>query len=140
MLNFGRCRCRVSETMDKRIASIAKDLGAKHVGTLPDVGGDAFGMARLAQLMHEQLAPSTGKRPGRPTNDRWTEQRKVPMSEKTLTTLQQLSARLSSDKRKVSPMQLAAQLLEQSVVQIVAGSATKSRRKTGSQVHQKATK
>jgi hypothetical protein len=128
----------MSETMDKRIASIAKNLGAKHVGTLPDVGGGAFDMSRLAQLMHEQLAPSTGKRPGRPTNDQWTEQRKVPMSEETLTALQQLSASLSSDKRKVSPMQLAAQLLEESVVLIVAGSAKKSRRKTGSQVRQKA--
>jgi hypothetical protein len=123
--------------MDKRIASIAKDLGAKHVGTLPDVSGGAFGMARLAQMLHERLAPSAGKRPGRPSNDQWTEQRKVPMSEETLAALRKISAHLSSDERKVSPMQLAAQLLEESVVQIVARSAKKSRQKAGSSGRQK---
>jgi len=115
--------------MDKRISRIAKDLGAKHVGTLPNVGGGAFGMARLAQMLHERLAPSYGKRPGRPTNDRWTEHPKVPMSAETLASLQELSARLSSDERKVSPMQLAAQLLEESVVQIAEPSRKRSRRK-----------
>jgi hypothetical protein len=105
--------------MDKRIAHIAKSIGAKHVGTLQDVGGGAFGMARLAQTMHARLAPSTGKRPGRPTNVRWTERAKVPMSTETLTSLQELSHRLSSEERRISPMQLAAQLLEESVVQLV---------------------
>jgi hypothetical protein len=124
--------------MDKRIAGIAKDLGAKHVGTLPDVSGGAFGIARLAQLLHERLAPSAGKRPGRPTNDRWTEQRKVPMSEETLDALRKISAHLSSTERKVSPMQLAAQLLEECVVQIAVGSPKKSRQKVGASVRQKA--
>lgn len=122
--------------MDKRIARIAKDLGARHVGTLPDMGGGAFGMARLAQLLQNRLAPSEGKRPGRPTNDAWTEHRKVPMSAETLAALKELSARLSSERRKVSPMQLAAQLLEEQVVQIVA-STTKSP-KAGSTGRQKA--
>jgi hypothetical protein len=105
--------------MDKRIARIAKNIGAKHVGTLQDVGGGAFGMARLAQMMRARLAPSAGKRPGRPTNEHWTERAKVPMSTDTLASLRELSQRLSSDERKISPMQLAAQLIEESVVQLV---------------------
>jgi hypothetical protein len=115
--------------MDKRIARIGRNLGAKHIATLPDVGGGAFGMSRLAQVLHAQLAPSAGKRPGRPTNDRWTERCKVPMSADTLTALQALSSRLSSEKRKVSPMQLAAQLLEESVLQIAIGRRKSGRRK-----------
>ena len=113
--------------MDKRIAQIAKDLGANHVGTLPKVGGGAFGMARLARLLHARLAPGAGKRPGRPTNDQWTEHRKVPMSRETLKSLRELSEHLSSEQRKVSPMQLAAQLLEESVVQIKAVRRKRSR-------------
>jgi hypothetical protein len=104
--------------MDKRIARIAKDLGAQHVGTLPETGGGAFGMARLAQLIHSQLVPSMGKRPGRPTNEKWTERCKVPMSTATLASLNELSARLSTSERKVSPMQVAAELLEQGLLQL----------------------
>jgi hypothetical protein len=117
------------QPMDKRISKIAKDMGAKHVATLPIVGGGAFGAARLAQILHERLAPSVGKRPGRPTNDRWTKHPKVPMSAETLASLQELSAKLSSEDRKVSPMQLAAQLLEESVVHVVEISRKRSRRK-----------
>jgi len=104
--------------MDRRIAQLAKKIGATHVGTLPDVGSGAFGMSRLARLLHARLSPSSGKRPGRPTNDAWSEHPKVPMSRETLEALRELSARLSNDERKVSPMQLAAQLLEESVLQI----------------------
>lgn len=115
--------------MDKRIGKIAKVIGARHVSSLPNVGGGAFGAARLAQILHERLAPSVGKRPGRPTNGRWTEHPKVPMSAATLASLQELSAKLSSEERKVSPMQLAAQLLEESVFQVVDISRKRSRRK-----------
>ncbi|MEX2091169.1 MAG: hypothetical protein WD971_00755 [Pirellulales bacterium] len=116
--------------MDKRIERIGRNLGAKRVATLPDVGGGAFGMSRLAQILQARLAPSAGKRPGRPTNDRWTERCKVPMSADTLAELQALSSRLSSEKRKVSPMQLAAQLLEESVLQFAVGNTKSGRRKS----------
>jgi hypothetical protein len=114
--------------MDKRIARIGKAAGARHVGTLPNSGGGAFGMARLAQMLHARLAPSNGKRPGRPSNDQWTVHRKVPMSIETLESLRELSARLSSNERKISPMQLAAQLLEESVVQVSATGRKSSHR------------
>jgi hypothetical protein len=38
-------------SMNKRIASIAHQLGAKHVCTLPSTSSGAFGAARLAALM-----------------------------------------------------------------------------------------
>ena len=50
---------------------LAELLGAKIVGEIPDVGGGAFGMARLAQLLHQRLIPSQGERPGRPTDPNW---------------------------------------------------------------------
>src|SRR5437899_10024165 len=90
-------------------------FGAKLVGEVPDVGGGPFGMARLAHLLHQRLTPSQGERPGRPTNPNWATRCKVPMSEATLQKLTQLAEDMSTPERKVSPMQAAAQLLEEAV-------------------------
>jgi len=116
--------------MDKRIQRIAKDIGAKHVGTLPAVGGGAFGMARLAQVLHSLLAPGVGKRPGRPTNGEWTERCKVPMSAQTLASLKELSTQLSTTERKISPMQVAAELLEQGVLTMASQRSNPRRKKS----------
>ena len=67
--------------MAKNVNRIAEKLGATHKGTLPDVGGGAFGMARLAEILTERLQPSQGRRPGRPSDPSWVLQGKVPMSE-----------------------------------------------------------
>ena len=101
--------------MAKNRAKLARLLGAKIVGEVPDVGGGAFGMARMAHLLHERLTPSQGERPGRPTNASWVRRPKVPMSEATAKKLAALAATMSTAERKVSPMQLAAQLLEEAV-------------------------
>lgn len=104
--------------MAANVKKIAELLGAEHVATLPHVGGGAFGAARLARIIAElqaRLAPSVGKRPGRPTDPVWTETPKVPMSAETEAKLVRLAARASTAERKVSPMQLAAQLLEQAL-------------------------
>jgi hypothetical protein len=93
----------------------ARMLGAEIVGDVPDVGGGPFGMARLAQIMHKCLTPSHGERPGRPTNPNWITRCKVPMSDATLNRLTQLAEDMSTTERKVSPMQVAAQLLEEAV-------------------------
>ena len=90
-------------------------LGAEIVGDVPDVGGGPFGMARLAHIMHERLTPSRGERPGRPTNPNWVTRCKVPMSDATLQRLTELADQMSTTERKVSPMQVAAQLLEEAV-------------------------
>jgi hypothetical protein len=93
----------------------AQLLGAEIVGEVPDVGGGPFGMARLARILHEQLTPARGERPGRPTNPAWTIRPKVPMSKKTARTLASLAKAMSTPERKVSPMQVAAQLLQEAV-------------------------
>src|SRR5947209_6870894 len=101
----------------------AKMLGAEIVGEVPDVGGGPFSMARLAHFLHERLTPSRGKRPGRPTNPNWVTRCKVPMSDTTLRRLTELAEELSTAERKVSPMQVAAQLLETSLGRVGVKSA-----------------
>jgi hypothetical protein len=101
--------------------NIAARLGAAHVGSVPDIGGGAFGMAHLAAMLQERLEPSRGLRPGRPTDVRWILHPKVPMSRETETQLILLAERLSSPERRISPMQLAAQLLEESVQKLQQG-------------------
>jgi hypothetical protein len=101
--------------MAKNIQKLADTLGARVVGQVPDTGGGAFGMARLAAVLRARLEPGQGRRPGRPSDPGWVHQRKVPMSEETLARLTHLAASMSTAERKVSPMQVAAQLLEESL-------------------------
>ena len=101
------------------IKKIAKSLGAKIVGPVPETGGGAFGAARLGEMvvkLQGRLKPSPGKRQGRPTDPIWTKNPKVPMSHKTKAKLRQLANRASQEGRRVSPMQLAAQLLEDALM------------------------
>jgi hypothetical protein len=107
--------------MAKNREKLAELLGAKFVEELPDVGGGAFGMARLAHLLHQRLTPSQGERPGRPTDPTWVIRPKVPMSEETTAKLIKIAEALSDDERKVSPMQVAAQLLEEAVARVSDG-------------------
>jgi hypothetical protein len=101
--------------MAKKVNKIAEALGAKVVGEVPDTGGGVFGMSRLAGILRTRLEPGQGRRPGRPSDPLWVLQRKVPMSEETLERLTQLAESISTAERKVSPMQVAAQLLEDSL-------------------------
>ena len=94
---------------------VAEGLGARVVGLVPDVGGGAFGAARLARIVAElqgRLVPGQGKRAGRPSDASWVHHPKVPMSEATQRRLIVLAQRAGTDARKVSPMQVAAQILE----------------------------
>jgi hypothetical protein len=104
----------------------AELFGAKHVGQMPEVGGGPFGMARLAHLMHQRLTPSKGERPGRPTDPSWVTRCKVPMSAATLQQLGRLAEQISTDQRRVSPMQVAAQLLEEAVRRIQSDTEEKA--------------
>src|SRR5262245_45786454 len=101
--------------MAKNREKLAKLLGAKIVGKVPHVTGGPFGMAHLAYILHQRLTPGQGERPGRPTNPDWVVRPKVPMSAATANKLAQIAADMSTAKRKVSPMQVAAQLLEEAV-------------------------
>jgi hypothetical protein len=102
-----------------RIAKeIAPALGAEIVGKVPETGGGAFGAARLVQIiasLRARLQPSRGVRPGRPTSKDWRLRSKIPMSAQTRSKLRRLSKQMSTTERKVSPMQLAAHLLEEAV-------------------------
>ena len=101
--------------MAKKIDKIAAGLGAKRVAKLPHTGGGAFGAARLAHIVaaiQARLEPGKGLRPGRPTDASWVRHPKVPMSDATRQRLTRLAEQSSTAGRKVSPMQIAAQILE----------------------------
>ena len=107
--------------MAKNIKKIAKALGAEIIGQVPETGGGAFGAARLGDIvvkLQGRLRPSQGKRPGRPTDPAWNKSPKVPMSHRTQAKLAKLAERVSKAGRRVSPMQLAAQLLEDAVTRL----------------------
>jgi hypothetical protein len=99
----------------KNVRKVARKLGSRVIGKVPDTGGGAFGAARLAAALKSRLVPSVGDRPGRPSDPSWVNRPKVPMSDATIAQLDAIAKRLSTPDRRVSPMQLAAQLLEDSV-------------------------
>ena len=104
--------------MAKNIHKLSESLGATIVTQLPDGGGGAFGAARLSRIfktLQGRLEPGRGRRKGRPTDSSWVHHPKVPMSESTERKLARLAERASSPGRRVSPMQMAAQLLEEAV-------------------------
>lgn len=101
--------------MAKNVAILAKKMGATIVGRVPPYSAGAFGAAKLAMVLRERLSPSEGLRPGRPTSADWTLHPKVPMAAETDARLRELARLLSDENRKVSPMQVAAQLLEEAI-------------------------
>jgi hypothetical protein len=109
--------------MPRNPQEFAEILGAKLIGEVPDTGGGPFGMARLAHIMHQRLTPSLGERPGRPTDANWESRPKVPMSEATRKQLEEIAKQVSTPMRQVSPMQVAAQLLEEAVHRVQESAA-----------------
>lgn len=71
--------------------------------------------AALSELLSHALKQSVGKRPGRPGNPNWKKTVKLPISDETLQKLRELTVPISSPKRKVAPMQIAAYIVEQLV-------------------------
>ncbi|HEV3203142.1 MAG TPA: hypothetical protein VGY77_02105 [Gemmataceae bacterium] len=85
---------------------------------MPESGGGAFGAARLAGIVAElqsRLTPGRGRRAGRPTDAGWVRRPKVPMSKTTEQRLSRLAEQASASGRKVSPMQVAARILEEAL-------------------------
>ncbi len=89
---------------------IAERLGANHVGQIPDIGGGTFGMAALTEIFKERMG---GSRQG--TSIRWVLSPKVPMTAETERMLIALAEKLSTPNQRVNPMELAAQLLAESI-------------------------
>ena len=109
--------------MARNVEKIAQRLGANVLGRIPDVGGGAFGAARLAGIVEElrsRLVPGKGLRPGRPTDMRWERRPKVPMTAMTEHKLSLLAKEASVLGRKISPMQLAAMILEEALAELPA--------------------
>jgi hypothetical protein len=104
--------------MAKNREKLAALLGARIVSEVPNVGGGAFGMARMAHILYQRLTPGQGERPGRPTDASWVRRPKVPMSEETYGALIEIAEVMSASGRKVSPMQVAAHLLEEALAHI----------------------
>lgn len=86
-----------------------------HLGTWEMDPLEDFGLR-----LRSRLAPGQGERPGRPSDPTWTLQRKLSMSETTLATLERVSELLSTDERRVSPMQVAALLVEDAAEDLLA--------------------
>ncbi len=98
--------------------TIAEILGAKIVAKALDTRGGTLGAYRLAEIvarLQARLEPGQGKWPGRPTAVNWVHHRKLPMSDETFKKLERIAVKASTNDRKVSPMQLAAQLLEEAI-------------------------
>jgi len=107
--------------MAKNTKKLAEALGATRVIPVPDTGGGAFGAAWLGHIVatiQGRLEPGQGRRPGRPTDASWVRHPKVPMSDATRQRLALLAEQSSTEGRKVSPMQVAAQILEDAVAGI----------------------
>ena len=117
--------------MAKNIETLAKKLGATMAGTVPDYSAGAFGMAELANTLKERLEPSIGKRPGRPSNPAWSRRPKVPMAPETEQRLKELASFLSEGDRQVSPMQVAALILEQAIARYFQPVLSKMRASRG---------
>src|SRR4051812_26065268 len=101
--------------MAENIKEIAGRLGAEVVGQVPETGSGAFGAARLAHVVDQlqaRLKPGQGLRAGRPTVATWEWHPNVLMSQSSEQRLIRLAEKASASGRKVSPMQLAAQILE----------------------------
>jgi hypothetical protein len=107
----------VARNIDKVAAGFLADV----VAQVPDDGGGAFGAARLARIVAAipaRLEPGQGLRPGRLTDPKWVRHPKVPMSEETRRRLDRLAEQSRTSGRKISPMPIAAQLLEKALAGI----------------------
>jgi hypothetical protein len=107
--------------MAKNTKKLAEALGATRVIKVPDTGGGPFGAAWLGHIVAKiqgRLEPGQGRRPGRPTDATWVRHPKVPMSDATRQRLTRLAEQFSTAERKVSPMQVAAQILEDALTSV----------------------
>jgi hypothetical protein len=106
--------------MAMNIDKFAAGLGARVVGEVPDTRAGAFGAARLARIVETvQARLETGQvlRPGRPDDGSWVRHPRVPICDATRRCLEQLAEQSSVEGRKVSPVQIAARILEEALAE-----------------------
>jgi hypothetical protein len=100
------------------IEEIAKAMGAKIIGRVPNVQGGALGAAHLAGIyqarmeeVRKEQGPSTEKIPNLTIE--------IPIGEATAQALAELADLVSTPNKRISPMQVARGLLSQSASQWV---------------------
>jgi hypothetical protein len=71
-----------------------------------------FGVAQLAAELAARLKPGDGIRPGRPTDPAWDVRRLVGFRRSTWHELTEIARQASSVRRRVTPSQVAALLVE----------------------------
>jgi hypothetical protein len=109
---------------------IAKTLGAERRGEVKAGSGHFGAMQVVAEIQARFQAPAGG---GRSTDPSWTDRRLVPLAPKTLAHLEHLS-RVVSEKGgvTVSPLQVAALLLEHATEEADDGTVTRLAKKQAS--------
>lgn len=102
---------------------IAKGLGAERRGAVRAGSGHFGAMQVIAEIQARFRAPAGG---GRSTDPAWTDRRLVPLAPKTLVHLERL-AKVVSEKGgvAVSPLQVAALLLEHATEEADEGTVAK---------------
>jgi hypothetical protein len=105
------------------IDKIAKGLGAERRGKVAVSGGHFGAMQLVAEVQARFRTPAGG---GRATNPAWTTKRLVPLADQTLERLEQLAHEIE-EKRSVhvEPMQVAALLLEKTLLNVTEEDAEK---------------
>ena len=105
------------------VDKIAKALGGEPRGKVSAKGGYFGAMQLVAEIQSRFQVPKGG---GRATDPHWTERRLVPLAPETLTRLAAFAKKLRDEQGIViTPLQLAALLLEQAAGQVDGGLAEK---------------
>ena len=121
--------------MPRSPEDVRKALGAHRPILVRTQPHGPFGVLQLQAELAERL--QTNARAGRPSDPAWTLRRLVGFRPETWQALSEIATRLSSSRRRVSPGQLAATLIEERVAQLreaasdgeAQPAATHSRRK-----------
>jgi hypothetical protein len=109
---------------------IAKALGAERRGHVRAASGHFGAMQVVAEIQARFQVPAGG---GRSTDPTWTDRRLVPLAPETLVRLERLAKTVSQEGGlTVSPLQVAALLLEHATEQADGASVTKLTKKRAS--------
>lgn len=102
----------VKKTPSTNVLQLRCGIVTKRVKRSSSISYQHSCLLHLAKSLKSRLQPSEGARPGRPSDPTWNQYGKLPMSDETAQLLGDLANHLSSEDRKISPMQVAAHLLE----------------------------
>jgi hypothetical protein len=108
--------------MHRSSEEIRKALGANQPVPVLTQPHGPFGVLQLQAELAERL--HTNARVGRPSDPAWTIRRLVGFRPETWQALNDIAARLSTPRHRVSPGQVAASLIEGSVTQLQESSSS----------------